>query len=119
MYNYGAPAALKAWIDRIGFPACSPTPADGSSLLRSLQVVVVTACDGAYGPGTGARSRDFLTPYLRAWFAKQGVPPANVEVVTADLTMAGIVPGREHLRPLAARRLADAHARVTTLAGGL
>lgn len=94
-------------------------PADGSSLLRSLQVVVVTACDGAYGPGTGARSRDFLTPYLRAWFAKQGVPPANVEVVTADLTMAGIVPGREHLRPLAARRLADAHARVTTLAGGL
>ena len=115
MYNYGAPAALKTWIDRVSFPGAFIDPADGSSLLEHLRVVVVTACGGAYGPGTGAQARDFLTPHLRAYFVKQGVPAANLEVVGADRTLAGIVPGREHLAPLAARALDDARTSLAAL----
>lgn len=116
MYNYSAPAALKAWIDRISFPGVFTSGLDGSSLLAGLRVVVVTSCGGAYGPGTRAQERDFLTPYLRAYFGKQGVPPANIEIVTADMTLAGIVPGREHLQPLAADSLASARQRLGDLA---
>lgn len=116
MYNYSAPAALKAWIDRISFPGVFTDTVDGSSLLAHLQVVVVTSCGGAYGPGTGAEQRDFLVPYLRAYFSKQGVPTANIDVVTADMTLAGIVPGREHLRPVAARTLVRARHRLVGLA---
>ncbi|QFU94023.1 hypothetical protein [Amycolatopsis sp. YIM 10] len=90
--------------------------AGGSPLLAGLRVVVVTACGGAYGPGTNAESRDFLTPYLRSYFGKQGVPTANIEIVTADMTLASLVPGREHLKPAAAASLAAARNRLIRLA---
>ncbi|MGC7093905.1 FMN-dependent NADH-azoreductase [Amycolatopsis lurida] len=115
MYNYSAPAALKAWIDRVSFPGVFHG-ADGSPLLAGLRVVVVTACGGAYGPGTNAESRDFLTPYLRSYFVKQGVPMANLEIVTADRTLAWLVPGQEHQRPAAADSLANARNRLIHLA---
>jgi FMN-dependent NADH-azoreductase len=117
MYNYSAPAALKAWIDRISFPGIFLDPVDGSSLLAGLRVIIVTACGGSYRPATAAEERDFLRPYLRAYFARQGVPTGNIEIVTADMTLAGIVPGRENLRPLAADSLALARARLVDLAG--
>jgi len=116
MYNYAAPAALKAWIDRISFPGVFAGPTDGSSRLAHLRVVAVISRGGAYGPGTGAEKRDFLTPYLRAYFARQGVSTANIEVVTADMTLAGIAPGHEHLRPMAARAFAGAQTRLVDLA---
>jgi FMN-dependent NADH-azoreductase len=116
MYNYSVPAALKAWIDRISFPGVFASPADGSSLIVDLRVIVVTACGGSYGPGTGTEKRDFLTPYLRAYFAKQGVPMRNIEVVTADMTLAEIVPGRENLCPLAEDSLHRARDRLANLA---
>ncbi|MBN6036288.1 NAD(P)H-dependent oxidoreductase [Amycolatopsis sp. 195334CR] len=102
MYNYSAPAALKAWIDRVSFP--------GVLELADLRVVVVTACGGAYETS----ERDFLTPYLRAYFGKQGV--VNLEIVTADRTLAWLVPGREPDRPAAAESLAAARARLIHLA---
>ncbi|MGI5128790.1 FMN-dependent NADH-azoreductase [Pseudonocardia sp. CA-107938] len=118
MYNYATPAALKAWIDRISFPGAF-TDVDGASLLAGLRVVVVTSCGGAYGPGTDATDRDFLTPYLRAYFTRHGVAPDDIEIVTADRTLAALVPGREHQRPAAARSLAAARARLLALAARL
>lgn len=117
MYNYSAPAALKAWIDRITFPGAFTSDVDGTSLLTGLRVIVVTACGGAYGPGTGAQDRDFLTTYLRAYFGRQGVPSANIEIVTVDRTLAGIVPGRADDERHAKRSLAGAEAVLATLAG--
>ncbi|WP_236808454.1 FMN-dependent NADH-azoreductase [Amycolatopsis albispora] len=115
MYNYSAPAALKAWIDRVSFPGVFHGPG-GAPLLAGLRVVVVTACGGAYGPGTNAESRDFLTPYLRSYFVKQGVPAVNIEIVTADLTLAWLVPGREPQQPAAAAAFAAAQDRLIQLA---
>lgn len=63
---------------------------------------------GAPAPGTA--------PYLQEYFTRQGVPTAAVEVVTADMTLAWLLPGREHLRPSAAEALADARARLVDLA---
>lgn len=119
MYNDAAPAALKAWIDRISFPGVFTGVDDGSSRLANLRVIVVSACGGRYQRGAPAADRDFLTPYLRAWFVKQGVPSDRIEVVTAQMTLAAIVPGREDLAPSADRSLDQAGRRLRELADSL
>ncbi|GAA3682221.1 NAD(P)H-dependent oxidoreductase [Nonomuraea antimicrobica] len=116
MYNYGVPAALKTWIDRVSFPGAFSDPDTGDSLLRDTRVVVITARGGAYGPGTPREGWDFLTPYLRAYFAEHGVPDENLFVVTAELTMAGLMPHLAAFRPLAASSLATARSEVIALA---
>lgn len=50
-------------------------------------------------------TRDFQTPYLRAYFANQGVADENIHLVSAELTLATLVPRLAHLQPLAARWL--------------
>ena len=119
MYNYGVPAALKAWIDRVSFPGAFTDPGTGDSHLRGTTVVVVTARGGAYGPGSPREGRDFQVPYLRAYFRKQGVAEENVHVVTAELTLAGLVPHLARFQPQGARSLAAARAEVATLASAI
>ncbi len=118
MYNYSVPAALKAWIDRVSFPGGFTDPDSGESLLKDTTVVVVTARGGAYGPGSPREACDFETPYLRAYFGRQGVPEENVSVVSAEMTLSELVPHLARFRPLAARSLAAARAEVTALAAG-
>lgn len=116
MYNYSVPASLKAWIDRVSFPGAFTDPDTGHSLLHGTRVVVITPRGGAYGPGTGREARDFHTPYLRAYFGKQGVADANVCFISAEMTLAGLAPHLAHLRPTAASSLATARAEVIALA---
>ncbi|WP_405912662.1 NAD(P)H-dependent oxidoreductase [Streptomyces sp. NBC_00963] len=114
MYNFSVSAALKAWIDRVGFPTAFTDPATGDSLLRATRVVVVSARGGAYGPGTPREACDFQTPYLRAYFGGLGV--TEMHVVSAEMTVAGFVPHLARFRPLAASSLDAARAEVTALA---
>ncbi|MEV4758919.1 NAD(P)H-dependent oxidoreductase [Micromonospora sp. NPDC049559] len=116
MYNYSVPASLKAWIDRVSFPEAFTDPETGGSLLRGTRVVVVAARGGAYGPGTPRESWDFQTPYLRAYFADRGVAEEHMRFVSAELTLAGLVPHLAQLRPMAADSLATARAEVIALA---
>ncbi|MFJ3214459.1 FMN-dependent NADH-azoreductase [Kitasatospora sp. NPDC086801] len=116
MYNLTVPATLKAWIDRISFPGVYTDPATGESLLRHTRVVVAAARGGGYGPGTPREAFDFQTPYLRAYFARLGVPAEQLHVVPAELTRADDVPALAGLRPLAAKSLADAEAALDALA---
>ncbi|NUU21376.1 MAG: NAD(P)H dehydrogenase [Streptomycetaceae bacterium] len=118
MYNYSVSALLKAWIDRVGFPGAFTDPDTGESLLRGTRIVVVTARGGAYGPGTPREGWDFQTPYLRAFFGKLGVAEADIAFVTAELTVADVVPHLHHLRASAADSLAAAEAEVDALADG-
>jgi len=78
---------------------------------------VVMARGGGYGPGTPNEARDFQSGYLRAYFARQGVPMANLTLIAAEMTLAGFV---DHLAPhrrLAAESLASARAQLDALAG--
>jgi FMN-dependent NADH-azoreductase len=118
MYNYSVPALLKAWIDRVSFPGAFTDPDTGDSLLHGTRVVVITARGGAYDPGTPREAWDFQTPYLRAYFGKQGVAEENMYFVKAEMTMTGLVPHLARFRPLAASSLAAARAEVSALASG-
>ncbi|MFD3402207.1 FMN-dependent NADH-azoreductase [Kribbella sp. NPDC058693] len=100
LYNFSLPAALKAWIDRITFP--------GALALGDTEVVVITSRGGAYGPGTPREGWDYELPYLRAYFTSYGVRDDNIRFITAELSLAGLVPHLAHLRPLAERSLAEA-----------
>ncbi|PBC83807.1 MULTISPECIES: FMN-dependent NADH-azoreductase [unclassified Streptomyces] len=116
MYNYSVPASLKAWIDRVGFPGAFTDPDTGDSLLQGTKVVVISTRGGAYGPGTPREAWDFQTPYLRAYFGKQGVAQEDIRFVSAEMTMAGLVPHLARFRSSAASSLAAARAEVTALA---
>lgn len=110
MYNLSVPVALKAWIDRVSFPGAYLDPDTGAPLLRDTRVVVLGARGGAYGPGTPREGNDFHTPYLRAYFLRQGVAAQNLRFVNAELTLAELAPALAGLRGLAARSLAEARA---------
>lgn len=116
MYNYSIPASLKAWIDRVSFPGAFTNPDTGDSRLRGTRVVVVTTRGGAYRPGTPQEAGNFQTSYLRAYFGKQGIADGNVRFVSAEMTMAGLVPHLARFRPAAANSLAAARAELTALA---
>ncbi|MER5298045.1 FMN-dependent NADH-azoreductase [Streptomyces lasiicapitis] len=116
MYNFGVPAALKAWIDRVSFPGAYTDPDSGRSLLERTRVVVVAACGGGYGPGTPRADCDFQVPYLRAYFGNLGVAEDELHVVRAELTRAGDIPGLARFQDLAADSLAAAREAVAELA---
>ncbi|HSA52994.1 MAG TPA: NAD(P)H-dependent oxidoreductase [Yinghuangia sp.] len=116
MYNFSVPAALKAWIDRIGFPGAYVDPETGESLLRGTRLVVVASRGGAYGRGTPREAWDYQIPYLRAFFDDRGVAEENMRFVTAEMTMAELVPHLARFRPVAADSLAQARAAVVALA---
>jgi FMN-dependent NADH-azoreductase len=116
MYNFSISAALKVWLDRVAFPGAFTDPETGGSVLHGTQVVVVCARGGAYGPGTAREGWDFQTPYLRAYFAKQGIAAEDVRFVAAESTLAGLAPHLARYRPQAASSLAAARAELTARA---
>ena len=103
----------------MSFPGAFIAPGTGENLLRDTKVVVITARGGAYGPGTPREAWDFQTPYLRAYFAKQGVSNENLFFITAEMTLADLVPHLANLRSSAASSLATARDEVITLATSL
>ncbi len=80
MYNFGIPAALKAWIDMIARARLTfRYTADGpEGLLKGKKAYLVYASGGV--PVNSAA--DFATPYLRHALAFVGI--TDVEVITAD-----------------------------------
>ncbi|MEE4301696.1 MAG: NAD(P)H-dependent oxidoreductase [Pseudomonadales bacterium] len=80
IYNFGIPAALKAWIDMVGrvgrtFRYTSDGPV---GLLEGKRAILVTASGGT---GIGS-DIDFATPYLRHFLAFVGID--DVEIVAAE-----------------------------------
>lgn len=113
MYNFGVPAALKAWIDRISFPGAFIDPDTGESVLRDTRVIAVLARGGAYGQGSPREGCDFQTPYLRTYFGRLGV--TDLRFVAAELTRADDIPHLRGFRTAAAESLAAARQQLATL----
>jgi FMN-dependent NADH-azoreductase len=55
MYNYGVPAALKAWIDQVTFPRMDLAP---------RRFVVLAARGGSYAPEAPTAGLEHLLTYL-------------------------------------------------------
>ena len=68
MYNFGIPAALKAWIDHIvrARMTFEVTPEGGyKGLLEGKKATAIITSGGDYSPGAPAESYDLEMPYLR------------------------------------------------------
>lgn len=74
LHNFSVPASLKAWIDHVVRPGRTfrSTPDGKVGLLADRPVLVMVACGGSFGEGTG-RQPDFLAPYLEAIFGVIGL----------------------------------------------
>ncbi|MEU1288162.1 NAD(P)H-dependent oxidoreductase [Kitasatospora sp. NPDC005856] len=83
MYNFGIPAALKAWIDQVTFP---------KMVLAPRRFVVVAARGGAYGPGTPREPFDHNGRYLRD-FIRGHYAVEDTEVIAAELVNSLVDPG--------------------------
>jgi FMN-dependent NADH-azoreductase len=84
IYNFGLPAALKAWIDMIARAreTFRYTEAGPEGLMTGKRALVVVA-SGGFPVGSAA---DFATPYLRHALAFMGI--TDVEFIAADQLMA-------------------------------
>ena len=87
MYNFTAPAALKAWIDqivRIGH-TFSYDGKNFSGMLKTRRAVIVCAYGaGGYLDGGALAGIDFLVPYLKFLLGFLGI--AHVEVLAVEAT---------------------------------
>lgn len=84
IYNFGVPAALKAWIDQIcrARETFRYTETGPVGLLQGKRAILVVASGG-----TEAESAiDFATPYMRHVLGFIGI--TDVEVIAADKLMA-------------------------------
>jgi FMN-dependent NADH-azoreductase len=105
LYNYGVPQHVKTWLDLlIADPRLGPA---GDQPLAGRPAVLTIARGGGYGAGTPREGWDHATPYLKRILAD--VFGLDLEVVTAELTLAGANPAMEGLRGLAAESLREAH----------
>ena len=75
MHNFNIPSVLKLWIDQIVRVGRTFAYVDGSpkALLAGKKATFLVATGGAYGPGTGLESLNFIEPYLKTLFGFIGI----------------------------------------------
>jgi FMN-dependent NADH-azoreductase len=112
LYNYGAPSSVKAWVDHLMAPGLSYDPATGTGLLEGRDLIVLGSRGGGYGPGTPRHGWDHMTPWLPHGLSATGLEP---RFITAELTLASVVPAMAELIPLAEQSLAEAEREIDSL----
>jgi FMN-dependent NADH-azoreductase len=70
MHNFNVPSVLKLWIDQVVRVNRAFSYVDGKpkGLLVGKKATFLVATGGAYGPGTGMESLNFIEPYLKTLF---------------------------------------------------
>jgi FMN-dependent NADH-azoreductase len=83
MHNFNIPSVLKLWIDQVVRVNRAFSYADGKpkGLFVGKKATFLVATGGAYGPGTGMESLNFIEPYLKTLFGFIGI--ADVKFHTA------------------------------------
>ncbi len=112
LYNYGAPSSVKAWVDHLLAPGLSYDPSTGTGLLQGRDLIVIGSRGGGYGAGTPRRGWDHVTPWLPHALAATGLEP---RFITAELTLASVVPAMSDLIPLAELSMAAAEQEIDSL----
>lgn len=95
MWNWAAPSVLKAYFDQIIIPG--QLDGSGADGLRGKKITIIVSQGGSYAEGTPRHGWDFETGYLKLVATALG--STDVEIITAELTLAGVVPGMESLVP--------------------
>lgn len=93
MWNWSAPSVLKAYIDQIIIPG--QLDGSGADGLKGKKITFIVSQGGSYAEGTPRHGWDFETGYLNLVATALG--STDVEIITAELTLAGVVPGMESL----------------------
>lgn len=105
MYNWGVPAAFKAWIDQIIVQGktlgIEPLP------LAGRPATVVLSYGGGYFPGTPRDGWDHVQPFLETLLVK--ALGLDVRFVTVQLTLAERVPAMAEFIPQAKEQRAKGH----------
>lgn len=96
MWNWSIPSVLKAYFDQIIMPGV--LDGSGNAGLTGKKVTFVVAQGGSYKEGTPRAGWDYTTPYLE--LVAKALGATDVEVILAELTLAGVVPSMEALIPL-------------------
>ena len=107
IYNYGAPSAVKAWVDHLIAPGLSFDPESREGLLGGRDFVVIVSRGGGYAEGTPRHGWDHGTAWLPHGLAMTGIEP---RFVTTELTLAPVNSAMAELVPLyeESRRQAEA-----------
>ncbi|MFF5177282.1 FMN-dependent NADH-azoreductase [Micromonospora sp. NPDC000316] len=112
LYNYGAPSSVKAWVDHLTVAGLAYDPATGQSLLGDHDFVVLASRGGGYGEGTPRNGWDHAEPWLPHGLSLTGMQP---RFITAELTLAPVVPAMAELIPLHEASLAAAEKEIDNL----
>ena len=105
LYNFGVSQHVKAWTDLI---QTDPRFAAGQpSAITGRPAVLIVTRGGGYAPGTPREGWDHATGWYQRIFGD--VMGLDLHVSEVELTLAGISPAMESLRPLAAELLKAGH----------
>ena len=112
VYNYGAPSAVKAWVDHLVAVGLSVDAETHAGLLGGRELIVLASRGGGFAPGTPREGWDHAEQWLPHGLAMTGLEP---RFITAELTLADVTPAMAHLTSLAAESLAAAERAVDGL----
>jgi FMN-dependent NADH-azoreductase len=75
MHNFNIPSVLKLYLDQVVRVGKTFAYVDGApkGLLTGKKATFLVATGGAYGPGTGMESLNFIEPYLKTLFGFVGI----------------------------------------------
>jgi FMN-dependent NADH-azoreductase len=93
MWNWGPPSVLKAYFDQIIIPGV--LDGSGAAGLAGKKVTFIVAQGGSYAEGAPRHGWDYQSGYLKLVASALG--STDVELILAELTLAGVVPGMEAL----------------------
>jgi FMN-dependent NADH-azoreductase len=94
LWNYGVPSVLKAYIDSIVIPGVFD---EGTATLAGKKVTFVVAQGGSYADGSPKAGWDYASGFLRQFASAMGA--TDVEVITIEFGLAGVVPALESFIP--------------------
>lgn len=112
LWNWSVPGHVKAYIDQLFIPGVFD--GSGTNPLAGKKVTVIMAQGGSYKPGTPREGWDFGSGYLETVFRATGAE--DIEIILAELTLAGVAPGMDDLIGLKEQSIAAAKEAAATRA---
>lgn len=112
LYNYAAPSSVKCWVDHLLAPGLSVDTETQTGLLGGREFIVLASRGGGYNEGAPRAGWDHAEAWLPHGVAGMGLEP---RFITAQLTLAEVVPAMAELIPLAMESLAAAEREIDAL----
>lgn len=114
MYNYGLPAALKAWVDQIAVVGRTIMPTGHPRPLQGRPITVISTRGATYPPGGPAAARDHVTGYLHTLLVD--TLGMDLTLMPVDSTLAARSATPSPAQASAQQRIAAAHREASDLA---